>query len=350
MQRTVLIGTDGHVLTWTQAVVAAFFAGAAIRIAAGSLRIRLDAPAILMAAVVSLYGLSIAVADDRGLWAAETYRWAIAGLFLIVARSYFDVRSDLRIAVALAAGAIAALCWATVQVVSEEGPASFVRSGLMRASGGFGEPNPYAAFIWAVTLPLIALAVAGRGMARWLRWTSAAGSALGLAALLMTQSRGGILGIAAGLCVILGWLLLRLGPRRKLSWPWRRCSDVGAAIVILFAVATPWHEIAFGNHSGKLGRPGANRALGCRRTHGRVASGDRRRRGRVLGELSGRHRLLAISDLTWARPQCILAGGRRGWTAGNARVRLSAGSYPRITDPADCGQLMGTGWHSASRR
>jgi O-antigen ligase len=242
VQRALLTGTDGHVLTWTQVVVAAFFTGAAFRFAAGSLRIRLDAPAIMMAVVVSLYGLSIAVADDRRLWAAETYRWAIAGLFLIAARSYFDARSKLRIAFALAAGATAAFGWATVQVVSEEGPASFVRSGLMRASGGFGEPNPYAAFIWAVTLPLFALALAGGGMAHWLRWTSAAGSMLGLAALVMTQSRGGMLGIAAGSCVILGWLLLRLTPRLRLVGL-GGAATVFAVVIVLFAVASPWHEI-----------------------------------------------------------------------------------------------------------
>jgi O-antigen ligase len=241
IQRTLLIGTDSHAATWTQAAVAGFFAGAAIRFGAGTLRIRLDGPAILMAAVVSLYGLSIAVADDRGLWAAETYRWAITGLFLIVARSYFDDRSDSRVAVALAAGAVVAFAWAALQVASEEGPASFVRSGVMRARGGFGEPNPYAAFIWAVTLPLLAFAVAGKGQSRWIRWTSAAVGSLGLAALVMTQSRGGMLGIGAGLCVI-GGMLLRLNPRLRLIGL-GSAATVAAAAIVLVAIASPWREI-----------------------------------------------------------------------------------------------------------
>jgi len=241
IQRTLLIGSDGHALTWTQAAVASFFAGAAIRFAAGTLRIRLDAPTILMATVVSVYGLSIAVAEHRGLWAAETYRWAIAGLFLIIARSYFDTRSDSRVALALAVGAGVAFAWSAMQVASEEGPASFVRSGVMRARGGFGEPNPYAAFIWAITLPLFAFAVAGQGYSRWLRWACAAGGALGLAALVMTQSRGGMLGVGAGLCVIGGVMLLRLKPRLRLIGL-GGVATIAAAAIVLVAIASPWRE------------------------------------------------------------------------------------------------------------
>jgi len=241
VQRSLLIGTDGHALTWTQAAVAAFFAGAAIRFAARSLTVRIDAPAILMGTVVALYGLTISVAGDRGLWAAETYRWAIAGLFLIIARSYFSTRSASKIAMALGAAVVVGFAWAAFQVASAEGPASFVRSGLMRAHGGFGEPNPYAAFIWAVTLPLVALASMGRGYPGKVRWIAAAVGALGIAALILTQSRGGILGIAVGLAVIAGVALLSLGTRTKLIGL-GGAAALGAAAIVIVTVAAPWRE------------------------------------------------------------------------------------------------------------
>jgi O-antigen ligase len=241
VQRSLLIGTDTHALTWTQAAAAAFFAGATIRFAARSLTVRIDAPAILMGVVVSLYGLTIAVADDRGLWAAETYRWAVAGLFLIVARSYFDIRSTPRVAMALGAGAVLGFAWAVYQVASEEGPASFVRTGLMRAHGGFGEPNPYAAFIWAVTLPLVALAVIGRGYPGRVRLMAAAIGVLGIAALILTQSRGGMLGIAVGLAVIGGVALLNLTARVKMICL-GGAAALAAAAIVLVTLAAPWRE------------------------------------------------------------------------------------------------------------
>ena len=334
VQRSLLIGTDGHALTWTQAAVAAFFAGAAIRFAARSLTVRIDAPAILMGTVVALYGLTISVAGDRGLWAAETYRWAIAGLFLIIARSYFSTRSASKIAMALGAAVVVGFAWAAFQVASAEGPASFVRSGLMRAHGGFGEPNPYAAFIWAVTLPLVALGRHGPRLPRqgavdcrgsWGAWNSGLNPDaiswwhLGHCRRFGSDRRSGA--AVPGYAHKVDWPGWSGSTRRRRD----RDRDGGSALA----------RITFGNDAGKLGRPGANRTLGCRRTHGRVASADRCRWGQFLVALPGRNRVLEIPNLARACAQCILADSRRGWTARNARVRLLAGSYRGVTDSAD---------------
>jgi O-antigen ligase len=97
----------------------------------------------------------------------------------------------------------------------------------MRAHGGFGEPNPFAAFAWAITLPLIAYAVLREGAWSVFRWLGALAATIGFVVLASTQSRGGVLGAAAGLGIIGAALILRQG----------RQTRVAASIAIAIAVA-----------------------------------------------------------------------------------------------------------------
>jgi O-antigen ligase len=242
IQRDILIGRGSAHLTWTQAALAAFFAGALLRYAGGTLRVRLDAPAITFGLVVSVYGLSVAVANDMRLWAAESYRWAVAAAFMIIARSYFSSESARRLCCVLVVGAVATGVWAGIQVAVAEGPASFERSGLMRAYGGFGEPNPFAACVWAITLPIVAfVAFAGWASTR-VRVGAGAGAAIGVAALALTQSRGGFLGAAAGAGLIGLVALLRARPRVRLGG--LVAGSAVIAVVALFVVhLAPWSEI-----------------------------------------------------------------------------------------------------------
>ena len=245
MQRVALIGHGAAHLTWTQAALAGFFAGAFVRLAGGNMKLRIDGPAVMFGLVVCLYGLSVAVADNTRLWAGETYRWAVAAAFMIVARSYFSSESARRLGVVLVVGAMAVGAWAAVQVAAAQGPASFVRSGLMRAYGGFGEPNPFAACIWAITLPVVALVVFGRSLDPIARWTAGAGAAIGLAALVLTQSRGGFLGVAAGLCLIGLIALLRMRESIRLG-ALLLAGGVIAVGILAIAAAAPWMEIGAG--------------------------------------------------------------------------------------------------------
>jgi O-antigen ligase len=229
-------------MTWTQAALAAFFAGALIRYAAGTLRVRIDAPAITFGLVVSVYTLSVVAANDVRLWAAETYRWAAAAAFMIVARSYFSSESARRLCGVLVLGAAAMGIWAGTQVAIAEGPASFERSGLMRAYGGFGEPNPFAACVWAISLPLTAFVAFAMRSSTWARVGVGAGAVIGFAALALTQSRGGFLGAAAGAGLIGLVSLIRSRPRVLLGGV--IASSAVIAVTVLFVVhLSPWSEI-----------------------------------------------------------------------------------------------------------
>jgi O-antigen ligase len=242
IQRDMMIGRGSAHLTWTQAALAAFFAGALIRYGGGSLRVRIDAPAITFGLVVSLYGLSVAVANDIQLWAAETYRWVVAAAFMIVARSYFSRESARRLCGVLVLGAMAMGVWAGAQIAVAEGPASFERSGLMRAYGGFGEPNPFAACIWAITLPLAAFVAFAAWPSTRARAAAGAGAAIGLAALAFTQSRGGFLGAAAGVGLIGLIALLRARPRVRLGGLVVASGALAVAVLVVVHLA-PWSEI-----------------------------------------------------------------------------------------------------------
>jgi O-antigen ligase len=239
IQREMLVGKDDVHVTVTQLTLAAFFAGAALLFASGRLSLRIDAVTIWMGIVVSIYGLSVMVSPDVAKWTAETYRWAVAAVFFVVARAYFSSETRMRLLGALGVGILFAATVAIAQVVLDDGPASFVRSGLVRAHGWFGEPNPFAAFVWCLTLPVLAFAALSGDRRRELRLLSALAGAVGLLALVLTQSRGGVLGAGAGICVIAAVLLGR--ERRKM----RVAAGITAALVASFAivlivVAPPW--------------------------------------------------------------------------------------------------------------
>jgi O-antigen ligase len=162
--------------------------------------------------------------------------------FLIFARSYFTRESSLRLVIVLIAGIAMAGLWAFVQVAFEQGPSSFVRRGLMRAHGAFGEPNPFGAFAWAITLPVIAYAVLHRESRAGLRWACALAGVGGMVVLALTQSRGGVLGALGGLAVIAFMLIARRRERTLLTGT-IAVSLVAAAGIAVVVVAEPWSEM-----------------------------------------------------------------------------------------------------------
>jgi O-antigen ligase len=238
-QREWLFGRDDVQVTLTQVALCAFFAGSLIRLARGDLRLTIDAATIFVGLVVSIYGLSVGATPDFGLWAAESYRWLVAALFFVVARSYFNAGSGQRILIALSCGILLAAGLAASQVILEDGPASFVRDGQQRAHGWFGEPNPFAAFIWCVTLPVIAYALLSRDQSKPTRIAAGVAGTVGVVALGLTQSRGGVLGMGAGLTVI---ALVLLASQR--GWVLRTAvaaTAIVAAFALMLVVRTePW--------------------------------------------------------------------------------------------------------------
>ena len=235
LQRWVRVGSGDLHLTWTQVALAGFVGGALILLLRGGLEIPVDIVTIASLGLVSVYALTVVVTESISAWAGESYRWVVAVAFLALARPYATMPGATRnLAIALSVLALAAAITAVGQVASDVGPASFERSGLTRAFGAFGEPNPFGAFAVLVTLPCLARLVRPRvWRGDFPAWLAAVGGLAGIGAIALSQSRGAFLGLAAG-----GVILALTGWAAK-GFPHRRAAitvaAAGAAILAIIA-------------------------------------------------------------------------------------------------------------------
>lgn len=174
-------------------------------------RIWLDSVVIGFLLVMAAYAVSFIAVDTPSNWFQETYRWAIAGVFYIICRSVISDWRDIRMILWAMLGGVAGVSLLSAyQLVSESGPSHFLVGGSFRVYGSFGTPNTLAAYL-EMTIPVllacipIAWFVRGdvrtHALEKWLFILVPVG---GLAILLLTQSRGGTLGIITA-CAILWW-------------------------------------------------------------------------------------------------------------------------------------------------
>jgi O-antigen ligase len=180
----------------------------------------LDVITLGFVAVGGALVLSLIEMDDPGLWFGEAYRWGIAGLYFVIARSV--VREWNAIALMLWGMVLAtAATWiyGLWQVIAASGPEHMVRGGILRVFATFGTPNTLAAYV-EFTIPLL-LILFLLGLGRNFRdrigarlWIAAGATSLpGLVILALTQSRGGMVGFAVAMLLVL-WILpakLRIG-------------------------------------------------------------------------------------------------------------------------------------------
>lgn len=177
--------------------------------------------AYLAALLVSLWP-----AQNMPLAAKEMAKWAEFGAILALAAGELGEREARRLVAALLlAGALQGLLGA-YQFVRQVGPPGFVLMGrFMRAHGTFAQPNPYGGYLglmlplgyatvlamWREAWPLGARRRgAGPKTAALLLWGLALGATTAMAAgLVMSWSRGALLGAAAGAALV----LLALGRR-----------------------------------------------------------------------------------------------------------------------------------------
>ncbi|MGZ3582910.1 MAG: O-antigen ligase family protein [Ktedonobacterales bacterium] len=101
----------------------------------------------------------------------------------------------------------------------------------IRVLGTFGQPNPYSGYLNYALLPAVALALFSRDVRE--RWVAGAASVLLLGAQVLANSRGGMIGLAVGLAVI-----VVVGLRRE-----RLAALVAAVGVPLLLVAWLAHLI-----------------------------------------------------------------------------------------------------------
>jgi O-antigen ligase len=217
IQRTLLVGAGDTAVTITKVVLWSTVAGWLWATIAHRRRLAIDLISAGLALVTAGIALSGWNAEDGGLWIGETYRWLASVPVAVMAFNVYRAGwSPLPFFIAAACGAIFSYVLAAWQVLSGIGPDSFESRGIMRASGPFGHPNQLAIY-FELTAPLLA----GITIASWRSRPSTSieralvrllplwlvGSAAGIAGLLLSQSRGGAVGMVAALATlaVIGW-------------------------------------------------------------------------------------------------------------------------------------------------
>lgn len=196
-------------LTVTQLTVLPLIGGWGASWLYGRIRVPLTPTIVVWGLVTAAMALSIVTAVDRGAWAKETYRWAIALALLAVATSAIRRFADaIPVLIGISIGIVVSASVGFLQVVTDTGPPSFSSGGLMRAYAWFGEPNPFAAYLEMSVLLLVPIAIlllTRKDEKPLFRVSLPVVVTVGVVALLLTQSRGGMLGFAAGGAVIAFW-------------------------------------------------------------------------------------------------------------------------------------------------
>lgn len=205
----------GMSITLTRLCLGCLVIGWAFRVASGK-RVAIDSVAWGYAGVGVALAVSIVAGSSVHAWAGELYRWMIAAFVYIVARSEITEQSHVhRLLAGISAGVIGVSVLAIRQVLTSDGPPSFVVNGVLRAYGSFGQPNPLAAYL-ELSLPmLLAVTIVPLAHQRWpslplvVSLTATVAIVVGIAGLALTQSRGGWLGFTGAGVVLLGGFPLK---------------------------------------------------------------------------------------------------------------------------------------------
>jgi putative inorganic carbon (HCO3(-)) transporter len=166
-----------------------------------------------LALYLSVLTLSALQAADLAEAAVEVVKWVQLGFVLLLVRAMVPRTAVRWLVVALLVGGIGQALLGLYQFIYRVGPEWFVILGrFMRASGSFGQPNPYAGYLgltFPVALSLMLWAwhtLLWRGERRldiflWAGFTTLA-TGLMAAGLAASWSRGGWLGATAGVIVV----------------------------------------------------------------------------------------------------------------------------------------------------
>lgn len=222
-------------ITLTQMVTFALIAGWGVLF--WRRRIWLDSVVVGFLLVLAAYAISFIAVEEPSLWFQESYRWAIAGVFYVVCRSVIHDWRDIRpIIWAILAGVLGVSLLSAWQLLTEAAPRDFFVGGSIRVYATMGTPNTLAAYL-EMTVPVILACIPIawfiKGEFRFSlieRWLLVMAAAAGLITILVTQSRGGLIGILAA-CGVL-WLLF--SPRIRLI------SGIAAIVVLgVFLLTAP---------------------------------------------------------------------------------------------------------------
>lgn len=222
--------------TWTKLAVLGLLLAFAARFLAGKSQLEVTGVGLAFGGVVLALVASVYNAGDLEEWAGEVYRWLIAFVvYLIAVEATADSRFAPTVVGATAISVIGASIAGVYQAFAHVGPETFQARGLTRAYSAFGEPNPFAGYLEMTVPLLLAVSLAwlvpnSRGAKRPAGWFVAlivGAVGLGSTAMLLSQSRGGLLGFGAGVATV---LLLHGGLARNVI------VAAGALLLLLFVV------------------------------------------------------------------------------------------------------------------
>ncbi len=238
MQSQLALDVSGRSITWTKIAVAATILAATTRFLVGDAKIKFSMLAYAFSLYVLVLVASVVNARDLDAWAAEVYRWSVAFLvYLIAVEATKDARFLPIVTIAMSFAVVGASLAGFYQAFAHVGPRTFGAHGLTRAYSGFGEPNPFAAYL-EMSVPLLAaLALAWLIPAKSISGAKrpegtivalvSGATAIGSVALLLSQSRGGLLGFLAGM-VVVSWLTLSWA-----KWVIVSCAFLAAIVVVM---------------------------------------------------------------------------------------------------------------------
>lgn len=235
VQSEIMLPLLGGGITFTQLTLFSLIAGWGVVF--WRRRIWLDSIVVGFLLVLAAYFISFIAVDSPSNWLEESYRWAIAGVFYVICRSVISGWKDVRLILwAMLAGVAGMTGMSMYQFAFGAESGVFMVGGSVRVYGSFGTPNPLAAYL-EMTIPVlfacvpIAWFLRGEFRAhvveKWLFILIPIG---GFIIILLTQSRGGLLGIVAASIVLL-WLLPR---RARFSM-----ATLGVVVLAVFLLTAP---------------------------------------------------------------------------------------------------------------
>lgn len=213
MQTFFELGVQSGSVTVTKVVIWSLLGGWVVWLLRARQRVIIDFVTVSLFVLVMTLVLSVWNARGIDLWLGETYRWLATAIISCFAfNTYRRGGSPLPFLLATLAGVVTSVAMAAWQLVFTIGPASFEVRGYLRAYGPFTHPNQLAIYLELTTPLFLALLIGPAGfllddkqwyLSRRLRPLWLVGLLAGMAGLAMSQSRGGMVGMAVGFALVL---------------------------------------------------------------------------------------------------------------------------------------------------
>ncbi len=207
------VGIQSGSVTLTKVAIWSLLGGWTISLLRSRQRVLIDFVTVSLFVLITALVLSAWNARDGGLWIGETYRWLATGIIASFAfNTYRRGGSPIPVLICSIIGVVGSVALSLWQVLFNIGPESFQVRGLLRAYGPFTHPNQLAIYLELTTPLFLALLIGPRGdprldgrwhLSRRLRPVWAVGVLAGFFGLILSQSRGGIVGMAAGCLIVL---------------------------------------------------------------------------------------------------------------------------------------------------